>query len=339
MVQLFSFVLTGMLALAYAGAAFASPTLMEIKKRGELICGVNEGLRGFSLATSTGWVGFDVDICRAVAAAVFGDTDRIKYVPLNVTERFEALRSSRIDVLSRNSTWTMSREVDLDLVFPAVTYFDGQGFMIRKTHPATSPLELGDAKICVQSNTTTSQNLDDYIKENGMRVSPVLFEGRTEALQAYRARLCDVFTSDISELHADRLELGKSQDHIILPDIISKEPLGPAIRKGDEQWADIVKWTVFALINAEELGISERTIDQFKESNRPEIRRLLGKDGRNYAERLGLAADWAGRIIRLVGNYGDIFDRNLGANSTLSIPRRLNRLWNAGGILYAPPIR
>jgi general L-amino acid transport system substrate-binding protein len=333
----------GALALAIVASSSITclaQTLARVQQRGALVCGVNEDLPGFSSEHDQKWSGFDVDLSRAVAAAIFADADRVQYMPqpLNAGQRFEALRSGGIDILSRNSTWTMSREVDLNLVFPAITYFDGQGFLIQKAFPVTSPLEFDNTKVCVQSGTTTEPNLIDYFKSNHMRLELMSFETRTAALRAYDEGLCDVFTSDVSELHADRLELSAPENHVILPDIISKEPLGPVVRKGDEQWADIVKWTVFALINAEELGITSKNIDQGICDGRPEIIRLMGKD-RNYAEGLKLPANWAVRIIRLVGNYREIYEHNVGLQSKLGIPRGLNRLWSDGGILYAPPIR
>jgi general L-amino acid transport system substrate-binding protein len=321
----------------HAGAA-AAQTLDAVKQRGTLVCGVSEGILGFSAPTDKAWAGFDVDLCRALAAAIFGDAGKVRYVSLNANDRFTALRSGTVDVLSRNSTWTMSRETELKLVFPAVTYFDGQGFLIRRTLSAASSLELDNAKVCVQSGTTTELNLVDYFRANHMRLQPVEFESATEAAKAYDGGRCDAFTSDVSQLHAERLGLAKPDDHVILPDIISKEPLGPAVRQGDEQWADIVKWTVFALINAEELGVSSATIDQATTSTKPEIKRLVGTDG-NFGEQMGLTKDWAVRIVRQVGNYGEVFERNVGTESRLGIPRGLNHLWSTGGILYAPPIR
>jgi general L-amino acid transport system substrate-binding protein len=246
-------ILAAGVAIALPSLACSAQTLAEVKTRGELICGVNARLLGFSFETEGGWRGFDVDLCRAVAIAVFG-ADKVKFVPLNATERFAALQGGEIDILSRNSTWTMLREAGFGIVFPAITYFDGQGFLVRKTFSATSVLELDNAKICVEASTATTSNLAEYFQSNNMRSEQVGFADKARALEAYDAGRCDAFTNDISELHADRLELRQPQDHQILPDIISKEPLGPVVRKGDEQWADVVKWTIFALINAEELG-------------------------------------------------------------------------------------
>jgi general L-amino acid transport system substrate-binding protein len=325
-------------ALALGAGPGGAQTLDAVKQRGSLVCGVSEGVLGFSAPTDKGWAGFDVDLCRALAAAVFDDAGKVRYVPLNATDRFAALRAGTIDVLSRNSTWTMSRETDLKLVFPAVTYFDGQGFMIRRDTTVSSALELGNTKVCVQQGTTTELNLVDYFNANNMELERVAFEGAAEAAKAYDAGHCDALTSDVSELNAQRLGLAKPDDHLILPDIISKEPLGPAVRQGDEQWANIVKWTVFAMINAEEFGVSSKTIDQAALSAKPEIKRLVGTDG-NFGEQVGLTKDWAVRIIKQVGNYGEVFERNVGTESRLGIPRGLNHLWSTGGILYAPPIR
>ena len=303
-----------------------------------LVCGVSEGILGFSAPTDKGWSGFDVDLCRALAAAIFDDPGKVRYVPLNANDRFAALRAGTIDVLSRNSTWTMSRETDLKLVFPAVTYFDGQGFMIRRNTTVSSALELGNTKVCVQQGTTTDLNLVDYFNANNMELERVASERAADVAKAYDAGRCDVFTSDVSQLYAERLSLAKPDDHLILPDIISKEPLGPAVRQGDEQWANIVKWTVFAMINAEELGVSSKTIDRPSNPTSRKIKRLVGTDG-NFGEQMGLTKDWAVRIIKQVGNYGEVFERNVGTGSRLGIPRGLNHLWTTGGILYAPPIR
>jgi general L-amino acid transport system substrate-binding protein len=325
-------------ALALGADPGAAQTLAAVKQRGTLVCGVSEGILGFSTQTDKGWSGFDVDFCRALAAAVFGDAGKVRYVPLTANDRFTALQSGAIDVLSRNSTWTMSRETELKLVFPAATYFDGQGFLIRKTVPATSALELDNTRVCVQSGTTTELNLVDYFRANHIRLEPVAFESARDAASAYEAGRCDVFTSDVSQLHAERIGLAHPDDHVILPDIISKEPLGPAVRQGDEQWASIVKWTIFAMIDAEELGVSSTTIDDAVRSAKPDIKRLVGTEG-NFGEQAGLTRDWAVRIVGQVGNYGEVFERNVGTDSRLGIPRGLNHLWTTGGILYAPPIR
>jgi general L-amino acid transport system substrate-binding protein len=327
------------LAAALLGAgATAAETLDKVKQRGSLLCGVSEGIAGFSAPNGAKWTGFDVDLCRALAAAVLGDAEKVRYVSLNANDRFAALQSGAIDVLSRNSTWTMSRETELKLVFPAVTYYDGQGFMTRRARPATSALELDGTKVCVQSGTTTELNLVDFFRTNHMKLETVAFPNAKDVVSAYDAGRCDVFTSDVSQLHAERLSLAKPDDHVILPDVISKEPLGPAVRQGDDQWANIVKWTVFAMINAEELGVAAATLDQALSSAKPEVQRLVGTEGK-FGEQMGLRHDWAVRIIRAVGNYGEVFERNVGTDSRLGIPRGLNHLWTTGGILYAPPIR
>src|SRR5499427_4673023 len=324
--------------IALSAVPAAAQTLAAVKERGVLVCGVSEGILGFSIETATGWTGFDVDFCRALAAAVLDDPGKVRYVPFNAESRFAALQSGNIDVLSRNSSWTMSREVELKLLFPATTYYDGQGFIVRKARNTTSALELGGANVCVQSNTTTELNLVDFFRANNMMLHRITFSEPSDAIKAYDAGRCDAFTSDVSQLYAVRLALAAPDDHVILPDVISKEPLGPVVRQGDEQWFNIVKWTVFALVNAEELGVTSRSVDQALRSERPDVRRFVGTDG-NFGEQTGLSRDWAARIIRSVGNYAEIFARNVGDGSRLGIPRGLNELWSDGGILYAPPIR
>jgi general L-amino acid transport system substrate-binding protein len=319
--------------------AAAAQTLNEVKSRGALICGVSEGLLGFSSPDPKGtWAGFDVDFCRALAAAVFGDASKVRFVALNAVERFAALQSGRIDVLSRNSTWTISREIEFGLMFAGVTYYDGQGFLVRKARNVTSALELGGAKICMQSGTTTELNLKDYFRNNKMNYEPVTFAAADDARMAYDAGRCEVLTSDVSQLYAERLKLGKPGDHLILADVISKEPLGPAVRQGDDQWLNIVKWTHFAMVNAEELGVSSKTIDEALRSTSPDVQRLVGTEEK-FGEQLGLSNGWAANLIRLVGNYGEVYERNVGVDSGLAIPRGLNELWTMGGIQYAPPLR
>jgi len=318
----------------------ASPrTLAAIKERGSLICGVSEGIAGFSMVSREGeWSGFDVDFCRALAAAIFDDANKVRYVPLDTAQRFESLQSRKVDVLFRNSTWTMSREIELKLVFPAVTYYDGQGFLVRRSRNATSSLDLSNVKVCVQSGTTTVSNLLDYFQTNNLKFDQLSFTRSADAVAAYDAGRCDVYTSDVSQLFAERLSLSTPDDHFVLPDVISKEPLGPAVRQGDEQWANIVKWMVFALINAEEVGVTSENVAEALKSAKPEIRRLVGTEG-SFGEKAGVTNDWVVRMLRHVGNYGEIFERNVGNQSKLGIPRGLNHLWNNGGILYAPPIR
>jgi len=314
------------------------PRLLIVKERGNLVCGVSQGIIGFSAPQGGDWSGFDVDFCRALAAAIFNDAAKVKFVPLNAGDRFRALQSGEIDVLSRNSTWTMSREGELGLVFAAATYYDGQGFMVRRARNVTSALDLDGSKVCVQSGTTTELNLADYFNANGMKYEAVVSGSADEVLKAYDSGKCDVFTSDSSALYAERLKLAQPGDHIILADIISKEPLAPAVRQGDPQWLNIVKWVHFAMVNAEELGVSGSTLEQALGSKKPDVKRLVGTEG-NYGEQIGLTKDWAVRVIRLVGNYGEVYDRNVGVKTQLGIPRGINQLWSAGGIMYAPPIR
>ncbi len=319
--------------------ASAQTTLKTIKERGVLSCGVSQGLPGFSAPDDTGkWSGLDVDFCRALAAVILNDPLKVKFVPLSAKDRFTALQSGEIDVLSRNTTWSLSRDTSLGLNFTAVMYYDGQGFLVRKSLKVNSALELNGASVCVQTGTTNEQNLADYFRANNMKYEVVAFATADETIKAYESGRCDVFTSDVSQLYAERLKLTVPDDHAVLPEIISKEPLGPVVRHGDDQWFDIVKWTLFAMINAEELNVTQKNVGEMLKSNKPEIARLLGTDG-NLGEQLGLTKDWVVRIVKAVGNYGESFDRNVGAGSKLRISRGLNKLWNQGGIQYAPPIR
>ncbi len=328
------------LTAVFAPASTAQAgTLKTVKDRGALICGVSNGLPGFSVADDKGqWSGFDVDFCRAVAAAVFGDSAKVRFVPVAANERFDVLRAKKVDVLLGNSTWTMSREAALNLVFAGTTYYDGQGFLAPKRRNLLSALELGGSKVCVEAGTTSELNLIDYFQSNSLKYEALRFNTIKESIAAYEAGQCDVLTSDVSELHAQRLLLAKPGDHVILADIISKEPLGPAVRQDDVQWFNIVKWVHFAMLNAEELGISRKTVDGAMNSNDSATRRFVGVDG-DFAKQLGLSPDWAVNIVKAVGNYGEVLDRNLGAKSLLGIERGLNQLWSAGGIQYAPPIR
>jgi general L-amino acid transport system substrate-binding protein len=332
-------------ALALCAALACSPrvafaqTLKGVKERGMLVCGVNPGLLGFSSRDEKGsWTGFDVDFCRAIAAAVFDDPGKVQFIPLDTTERLNALRSGKIDVLSRNTTWTMSREAALGLNFAAVNYYDGQGFLVRRALNVTSSLELDGATVCVQTGTTTELNLADHFRTNNMKYQVFGFVSADEVRNAYDSSRCGVLTSDVSQLFAERLKLAAPDDHVILPDIISKEPLGPSVRFGDDQWFNIVKWTHFAMLNAEELGVSSDTIEAALKSEKPDVKRLVGTEGA-YGEQIGLTKDWAARIIRRVGNYQEVFERNVGIGSKLGIPRGINSLWTKGGIQYAPPIR
>lgn len=332
------------IAVAVAAAAityerYDTKTLKRTLRRGAVLCGVNSGLPGFAMPDDKGnWSGFDVDICRAVAAAVFDDPTKVRFIPLDASERFKELQNRKVDILSRNSTWSMSRETDYALHFAAVSYYDGEGFMVRRARNVESGLELDDSKVCVQANTTTQLNLADYFRANNIRYQEVNFGKLDEVLKAYDGGQCDVLTADVSQLYALRLRLTKLADHVILPDVISKEPLAPVVRQRDDDWLLIVKWTVYAMINAEELGVTSQNIDQALKSKKPDVMRLVGTEGA-YGEELGLTRDWAARIIRHVGNYGEVYDRNVGEGSKLKIPRGLNQLWSAGGIQYAPPIR
>ena len=318
--------------------AFAG-TLETVKERGKLECGVNEGLLGFAMPDAVRQV--DGIRRRLLPGDLGGDLrrpDKVDYVPVATKDRFDVLKSGKIDVLSRNSTWTMSRETDLGLTFVDVTYYDGQGFMVPRAKNITSALELGNSKVCVLGGTTTEANLADYFGANNMTYEAVTTASGAESLADYKDGKCGVLTSDMSQLYAQRLELPDAGDHIILPDAISKEPLGPAVRQDDPKWATLVKWVGFALLNADELGVGMDTIDEAMNSKKPDVRRLVGLDG-NFGEQMGLSNDWAAKMIRLVGNYGDIYDRNLGTDSKLGIPRGMNQLWSRGGIQYAPPIR
>ena len=328
-------------AAAFSGVAEASKstTVERIKKNGFLRCGVNEGLTGFASPDAKGnWSGFDVDFCRALAAVILNDASKVRYTPTSAKVRFTALQSGEFDILSRNTTWTMSRDVQLGLEFIGATYYDGQGFMVPKALKVTSAKQLNGATVCTNTGTTTEMNLADYFRANNLKYKIVAFEKNAEVLAAYDNGRCDAYTTDASGLYAERLKLKKPADHLILPEIISKEPLGPAINHADQRWGDVARWTLFALINAEELGVTSKNVDQMMKSPNPEIRRLLGVEGA-FGESLGLSKDWAARAIRQVGNYGEIFERNVGQGSPLKIQRGLNALWNKGGVLYAPPIR
>jgi general L-amino acid transport system substrate-binding protein len=327
------------LLLAVAAQSASAQTLKAVKDRGTLNCGANGTLAGFGLPDAQGkWTGLDVDFCRAIAAAVLNDSEKVKYVPLSAKDRFTALQSGEVDVLARNTTWTSSRDTSLGLNFTGVNYYDGQGFMVRKSLKVNSALELNGASVCVQQGTTTELNLADYFSANKMQLKSVTFATANEAVKAYDAGRCDAYTTDASALYAERLRVTDPNEHIILPEIISKEPLGPAVRHGDDQWFDIVKWVLFAMMNAEELNISSKNVDEALKSTNPEIKRFVGTEG-NFGEQLGLSKDWAVRIVKQVGNYGESFERNVGLGSTLKIERGLNKLWTKGGIQYAPPIR
>jgi general L-amino acid transport system substrate-binding protein len=335
-----TFVAASALAVAAAGPAHAGAIFDAIKDKGFIQCGVNVGLAGFSNPDDAGdWSGIDVDVCRAIAAAVFGDAEAVKFTPLTSKERFTALQSGEVDVLSRNTTWTLNRDSALGLDFTGVTYYDGQGFMVPKSLGVKSALELDGASVCVQTGTTTELNLADYFRANDMSYTPVVFERGDEARTAYEQGRCDTLTTDQSGLYAERIGLAKPDDHIVLPEVISKEPLGPAVRHGDNQWGDIVRWTLYAMLEAEELGISSQNVDDEKASStNPNVRRLLGVEG-DMGQGIGLPADFGYQVVKQVGNYGEIFDRNIGMGSPLKIERGLNALWTDGGLQYAMPVR
>jgi general L-amino acid transport system substrate-binding protein len=336
-IAVFAGIVISLTSLA-SGSAQAQATLQSVKHRGALVCGSSAGFDGFGIPDPQGhWTGFDVDFCRAIAAAIFNDPTKVRFVPLDAKDRFTALQSGEVDVLARNTTWTMSRDTQLGLDFPAITYFDGQGFLVRKALGVSSAKDLNGKAICVQPGTTTELNLADYFRGNGMQYRPMSFVA-DEISRTYDAGGCDVFTTDVAALSAHRRILANPDDHMILPDVISKEPLGPAVRHGDDQWADLVRWVHHAMLNAEELGVTKDNVDEMRSSNHPEIRRLLGAEGK-FGDALGLTNDWVVRIIKHVGNYGEVFDRNLGEGSRLKIPRRQNALWNKGGLQYGPPVR
>ncbi|MDD9915944.1 MAG: amino acid ABC transporter substrate-binding protein [Rhodospirillaceae bacterium] len=325
-------------ALTIAGAANAG-ILDDVKKKGHLQCGVNTGLTGFSAPNDKGkWEGFDVDFCRAMSAAIFGDADKVKYTPLTSKERFTALQSGEIDVLARNTTWTFTRDVNLGLEFIGNNYVDGQGFMVRKDLGVKSAKELDGASVCIQTGTTTELNLADFFRSNNMKFKSVVFEKADEIRAAYDAGRCDVYTTDRSGLAAQRSLLKKPDDHVVLPEVVSKEPLGPVVRHGQSEWGDVARWTLFALIVAEELGVTSANVDQMKSSKNPEVLRLLGVEGK-MGEQLGVRQDWAYQIVKSVGNYGEIYERHVGVNTPLKLERGLNAQWTKGGLLYAPPVR
>ena len=323
---------------ALAALTASAGTLDQVKARGQLICGANPGLAGFGLPDDQGmYKGLDVDECKAIAAAIFNDPNKVKYLPINAKDRPTILASGEIDVLIRNTTWTLSRQTG-GMFFTGINFYDGQGFMVRKKLGVDSALKLDGASICVQQGTTTELNLADYFRANNMKLEAVVFATDDEATKAYDSGRCDAYTTDASGLYAERLKMSDPADHIVLPEIISKEPLGPSVRKDDIQWFQIVQWTHYALITAEELGVTQANVDEKLKSDNPAIRRLLGVEG-NFGQGLGLTNDWAYRIIKHVGNYGEIFERNVGMGSPIKISRGLNALWNKGGLQYAPPIR
>jgi general L-amino acid transport system substrate-binding protein len=326
--------------MAFSAIAHAGKTLDAVKLRDQVVCGVNTGLAGFAATDSRGkWTGLDVDVCRALAAAVLGDANKVKWVPLNPQQRFTALQSGEIDILSRNTSWTLTRDASLGLHFTGVSYYDGQGFMVPKKFKITSAKQLNGAEICVQSGTTTEKNLNDYFTSQKMKFKPVVFEGFEASVKAFFAGRCQAYTTDASGLASIRnKEAAKPDDYVILPELISKEPLGPVVRRGDDEWFAISKWVLFALLEAEEYGITQANADKMKTSSDPAVKRILGVS-EDTGKLLGLHRDWAYNAIKAVGNYGEIFNRNVGADSPLKLPRGLNNQWNKGGLMYAPPIR
>jgi general L-amino acid transport system substrate-binding protein len=331
---------TAAVCVASSGVAQAGETLDAIQAKGFIQCGVSTGLAGFSNPDDAGkWSGLDVDVCRAVAAALFGDADAVRYTPLTATERFTALQSGEVDLLSRNTTWTLTRDTALGLEFTGVTYYDGQGFMAPVELGVKSALELDGASVCVQPGTTTELNLADYFRANNMSYEPVVIERLEEVRTAYDQGRCDVYTTDQSGLYAERTVLTNPDAHIILPEVISKEPLGPVVRHGDAEWGDVVRWSLYAMVEAEEYGVdSQNVADQKANSSNPVVRRLLGVEG-DMGQGLGLSSDWAYNIIEQVGSYGEIFEANIGQGTPMKIERGLNALWKEGGLQYAMPVR
>ncbi|WP_018632268.1 amino acid ABC transporter substrate-binding protein [Neomegalonema perideroedes] len=348
--------LCGVMAVGFGFAAVSTPasaqtsgsTLSAVKSKGRLDCGVSQGLPGFSNSDSAGnFTGIDVDLCRGVAAAVFGDPSKVRFRTLSAKERFEALKSGEIDVLSRNSTWTMTRDTQLGIIFAGVNYYDGQGLMVPASLGVSTAAELDGARICTNTGTTTELNVTDYFRSHGMSFELIAFEKTDEVGAAYEAGRCDVYTTDRSGLAAERLKFADPEGHVVLPEIISKEPLGPAVRQGDEQWLNVVKWTHYAMLNAEELGISSENVDQIRDEQaglvsqgqgNQEIQRLLGL-GDDFGAVLGLPKDWAYQVIKQVGNYGEVYEANVGPDTPLKLARGANALWTNGGLQYGMPVR
>jgi len=336
----FSMTLAAALLLGGIAPAWAGKTLDAIRARGKVQCGVSTGVAGFSAPDSKGvWSGLDVDVCRAIAAAVLGDGNKVNFVPLNAQQRFASLQSGQIDILSRNTTWTLTRDASLDANFAAVTYYDGQGFLVAKKLKVTSAKQLRNAQVCVQAGTTTEKNLSDFSRAQGVPVKPVVFDTFEAAFKAFFAGRCQAYTTDASGLASVRnKEAPKPDDYLILPELISKEPLGPMVKRGDDEWFAIVKWSIFALLEAEELGLKQSNIDNQAKSTDPAVLRFVGAS-EDMGKLLGLDKTWAHRIVKTVGNYGEVFERNVGSGSLLKLPRGANRLWSQGGLMYAPPIR
>lgn len=326
-------------ALGLVGTAAKAATLDSVMAKGFVQCGVTSGVPGMSQPdANNNWSGLEVDFCRAVAAAIFDDPDKVRYTPLTSQERFVALSAGEVDILSRVTTWTMSRDTDMGISFTGVLYYDGQGFLVRENDGIASALELDGKTVCMEADTTTELNVAEYFAANGMEFTPVTFIDKPEVLKAYEDGRCDVLTSDGSQLAADRTKFANPSDHVLLPETISKEPLGPSVRQGDQQWFNINRWVYFALLEAEELGVTQANIDEMLGSDNPAVKRLLGVEG-DFGTPIGLPVDWGYRVIKHIGNYGESFDRNLGEGSPIGLPRGLNALWNKGGLQYAPPIR
>jgi len=334
------FVYTVLIAgISVSVPALAASTLETVRERGELHCGVNTGLPGFSQPDEDGnWAGLDVDTCRAIAAAIFGDADKVSFTPLTAKERFTALQSGEVDVLSRNTTWTLTRDASLGLNFTGTNFYDGQGFMVRKALGVDSALQLDGATVCVLAGTTTELNLADYFRRHDMDYQAVVFDNADQTVRGFASNRCDVLTSDRSQLAALRTKLDEPDSAKVLPETISKEPLGPVVRQGDDQWFNVVKWVLFAMINAEEKGITSDNVERMRKSEDPAVQRILGVSG-DMGKKLGLSDDFGYRIIREVGNYGEMFDRNVGPDTAIGLDRGVNALWTDGGVLYAPPLR
>jgi general L-amino acid transport system substrate-binding protein len=331
------------LGLIASGASFGGShsggTLEAVKSKGFIQCGVSQGLPGFSNQGDDGkWAGLDVELCRAVAVAIFNDTNAVKFSPLSSKQRFTALSSGEIDILSRNTTWTMTRDTQLGLNFAGVNYYDGQGMMVPSSLNVSAATELDGANICTNTGTTTELNITDFFRMNNMKFNLVAFEKADEVVAAYDAGRCDVYTTDRSGLAAQRLKLTNPNSHTVLPEIISKEPLGPVVRQGDDQWFNIVRWVHNAMVNAEEMGITSANVDKMRDSKNPAMKRLLGTEG-SFGEELGISNDWAYNIIKHIGNYGESYERNVGPNTPLKLARGANALWTNGGLMYAAPVR
>jgi general L-amino acid transport system substrate-binding protein len=331
--------LAAIAAVSFMATSAQAATLDDIKARGHLQCGVTEGTTGFSAPdANNNWSGIEVEFCRGIAAAIFNNADSARYTPLSSQERFTALSAGEVDLLSRTTTWTMSRDTQLGIMFAGTIYYDGQGFIVRKSDGIASAMDLSGAALCIESGTTTELNAADYFQANSLEYNPVVFVGQDEAWKAYEDGRCDVMTTDASALASNRTILQVPDDHVILPEIISKEPLGPVVRQGDDVWFNLVRWTLFAMLEAEELGVTSTNVDEMLGSDNPSIKRLLGVEG-DFGTPLGLDKDWAYRIIKLVGNYSEIFEKTIGPSTPIALARGQNALWKDGGLQYSPPIR